>query len=66
MGMYPLAGLEMDALPVRAYNKIWNEFYRDQDLATERGEDDLDIARIAWGKDYFTTARATPQQGDAR
>lgn len=64
MGMYPLAGLEMDALPVRAYNKIWNEFYRDQDLATERGEDDLDIARIAWGKDYFTTARATPQQGD--
>jgi len=65
MGMYPLAGLEMDALPVRCYNKIWNEFYRDQDLATERGVDDLDIARIAWGKDYFTTARATPQQGDA-
>jgi len=65
MGMYPGSGLVMDALPVRCYNTIWNEFYRDQDLATARGVDDLDIARIAWGKDYFTTARAAPQQGDA-
>lgn len=65
MGMYPGSGLDMDALPVRAYNHIWNEFYRDQDLAAARGVDDLDIARIAWGKDYFTTARATPQQGTA-
>ena len=28
-------------------------------------ETDGDLARIAWGKDYFTTARATPQQGSA-
>ncbi len=63
MGVEPVTGVAWDALPIRAYNKIWNEFYRDQDLATARLEGDLTIARIAWGKDYFTTARANPQQG---
>lgn len=51
--------------PVRGYNKIWNEFYRDQDLSAERTEDQLGLANICWEKDYFTTARATPQQGTA-
>lgn len=54
----------LNALPVRAYNKIWNEFYRDQDLDTERLEDDVSIARARWAKDYFTTARPQPQQGE--
>lgn len=49
--------------PVRAYNKIFNEFYRDQDLTTARTEDELELARICWEKDYFTTARANPVQG---
>lgn len=65
MGMYPQAGLEFDALPVRAYNRIYNEFYRDSQLQTERGEDDLTLARVCWDKDYFTIARPQPQQGDA-
>lgn len=65
MGVEPITGAEYDALPIRAYNLIWNEFYRDQDLATARGQDDLELARIAWGKDYFTTARPNPQQGAA-
>lgn len=52
------------ALPVRAYNQIWNEFYRDQDLSAPRDQDDLTLARIAWEKDYLTTARPKPQQGD--
>jgi hypothetical protein len=73
-GAEPVTGVAYDALPARAYNLIWNEFFRDQDLSTERTIDltdgadtttDLDIARIAWGKDYFTTARANPQQGTA-
>lgn len=56
----------VSALPVRAYNHIWNEMYRDQDIQTK-----LDITtnvtqqRINWGKDYFTTARPNPQQGTA-
>lgn len=64
MGVDPAAvGAEINALPIRAYNKIWNEFYRDQDLQTELAEDQLDMQFAAWEKDYFTTARLTPQQG---
>lgn len=65
MGIPPAIGEHVNALPVRAYNKIWNEFYRDADLSTERTEDELPIARICWEKDYFTTARDVPQQGAA-
>jgi len=54
---------EVSALPVRAFNLIWNEYFRDQELQTERGEDDLDIPRVSWEKDYFTTARPDPQRG---
>lgn len=55
----------INALPIRAYNKIWNEYYRDQDIIAESTEDDLNLKRIGWGKDYFTTCRPTPQQGTA-
>lgn len=56
-------GLEINELPIRVYNKVWNEYYRDQDLGAERAEDDLTLARCAWEKDYFTTCRANAQQG---
>jgi len=65
MGIYPETGFEVDALPFRAYNMIWNTRYRDQEIQTERTEDDDTLARVAWGKDYFTTARPQPQQGSA-
>lgn len=74
LGIEPITGVSVDALPVRAYNLIWNEFYRDQDLSTALtistgdGPDtttDIGLKRVAWGKDYFTTARANPQQGTA-
>lgn len=65
LGIPQVTGVEVDALPIRAYNAIWNERYRDQDLHTARTTDELELARICWEKDYFTTARATPQQGDA-
>lgn len=55
--------LQVSALPERAYNLIWNEYYRDQDLQTERTTSDITIARVAWQKDYFTTARPWPQKG---
>jgi len=64
MGIDPRDVGSWDALPFRAYNLIWNEFYRDQDLQTERDLDDLTLARICWEKDYFTVARPQPQQGD--
>ncbi len=64
--------LEFSALPFRAYNLIYNEFYRDQDLVTERtvskgnGADSTTQAtlqKVAWEKDYFTTARPWEQKG---
>jgi hypothetical protein len=64
-GMYPQTGLVVNALPFRAYNSIYNFHFRDQDLQSERDQDDDTIARVCWNKDYFTTARPSPQQGDA-
>lgn len=68
----PPSPIVLNSLPFRAYNTILNEFYRDQDLTTalvERRGDTGDLAadyalrKASWEKDYFTTARPTPQQG---
>lgn len=62
----------VSALPFRGYAKIFNEFYRDQDLQTElvvstaSGVDtttSTTLQNAAWQKDYFTTARPEPQKG---
>lgn len=59
-------------LPFRAYNMIWNENYRDQDLQTalsavDTGGSDSstpeDIQKVGWEKDYFTSARPWEQKG---
>ncbi|AXH73531.1 MAG: capsid protein [Cressdnaviricota sp.] len=63
MGCEPTVGSVQSLMPIRAYNAIWNEFYRDQDLAQPRNTNALGLAKIAWGKDYFTTARTTRQSG---
>lgn len=65
MGIPNVAGIEIDARPIRAYNLIYNEWYRDQHLQTERTQDDTSLARLCWEKDYLTTARAQPEQGGA-
>lgn len=61
----------VNALPLRAYWLIWNEFYRDQDLSTALTIDKTDgadtssfaIKNVCWEKDYFTTARPWEQKG---
>lgn len=64
----------VSALPFRAYAKIWNENYRDQDLQTPLAVDDgagvdattsTSLQNSCWEKDYFTTARPWEQKGDA-
>lgn len=55
--------VSVNAMPIRGYNAIWNEFYRDQDLQAERIGTDATVADIGWGKDYFTTARPWTQKG---
>nr|QJB20442.1 MAG: major capsid protein [Microvirus sp.] len=66
--------LEVSALPFRAYNLIFNENYRDQDLvspvaiSTAAGPDtttNTTLLQGAWEKDYFTTARPWEQKGPA-
>ena len=61
----------INSLPFRAYNLIFNEYYRDQNLVDERdvplgdeGSGPVTIARRAWQKDYFTSALPFTQKGD--
>lgn len=73
LGVPPTAGAEaVSALPFRAYAKIWNEWYRDQDLQTElvvdttSGADtttNKDLQFVNWEKDYFTASRPWEQKG---
>ena len=62
-GIPPVAGLNVSAVPIAAFNLCFNEWYRDQDLVASRTAKQLDVPRIAWGKDYFTTCRASTQKG---
>ncbi|QCS36288.1 major capsid protein [Capybara microvirus Cap1_SP_217] len=68
------ATLEVSALPFKAYCKIWNDFFRDQNLEEEidlsvneeglQDENDWYILRKrAWQKDYFTSALPWAQRG---
>lgn len=63
LGIPLVAGIDVNAMPVRAFNICFNEYYRDQDLVTERDLDDLTVPKIAWEKDYFTSARPFLQKG---
>lgn len=64
--------LRVNALPFRAYNLIWNEYYRDQNLQDEieiSKADGLDtttplfLLNRNWEKDYFTSALPWTQRG---
>lgn len=63
------AGIDPDGaypvdFPKRAYNLIWNEYFRDDDI---NGEKDITTAEALaakmWDRDYFTTARPWAQRG---
>lgn len=66
---------KINALPFRAYQNIYNEFYRDQNLCQEiefsKGDGDslADIEKIctirkrAWRHDYFTSCLPFAQKG---
>lgn len=64
--------ISINAYAFRAYNMIWNEFFRDQDLMTEAYFDasaatdssaSYGILPVSWEKDYFTIARPWMQKG---
>lgn len=63
----------ISALQFRAYQLIYNEYYRDQNLVTPKSvstADGLDqitsqsLNKRAWEKDYFTSALPFAQKGD--
>lgn len=63
-GVVPGGGtVNVNAMPLYAFNKVVNEYYRDQDLVTERAQDDITVPRCAWEKDYFGIARPWTQKG---
>lgn len=58
----PTGALPLDFLR-RCYNRIWNEYYRDENLQEEVNEDNEDILYRNWKKDYFTSALLGQQRG---
>ena len=58
-GAYPID------FPRRAYNFVWNEFYRDENLQTEVALTNETILSRAWEKDYFTSSLPWQQRGIA-
>ena len=71
----PVTGVTtVNALPFRAYNLIFNEWFRDQNIfdpfpcPTDDGPDDItDYTLLRRGKrhDYFTSCLPQPQRGDS-
>lgn len=63
----------VNAFPFAAFEFIWNEYYRDQNLQTELDYElvsgantvNTNLLRRAWQHDYFTSALPEPQAGDS-
>ena len=53
------------AFPQRAYNLVWNEYYRDENLCDEVSPKNATVLYRAWKKDYFTSALPWQQRGIA-
>lgn len=74
MGIPPGPSLTFNALHHRAYNLIWNEWFRDENLqdsvSTYKGDVEqplTDYVTLKRGKrhDYFTSCLPRPQKGEA-
>lgn len=53
------------SFPQRAYNLVWNEYYRDQNVCDEVSKNNSTVLYRAWKKDYFTSALPWQQRGIA-
>lgn len=66
-------GINISALPFRAYDLIYNEYFRDQDLCAELTIDTSDgldnttsnsLKKVCWPKDSINIARSSDSLGD--
>lgn len=62
VGIKPTGALPID-FPRRAYNMVYNEYYRDETLQTEVALDGQVILNRNWRKDYFTSSLPWQQRG---
>nr|QJB20376.1 MAG: major capsid protein [Microvirus sp.] len=66
---YPVGVVPSGALPIdfgrRAYNLIYNEYYRNQNLQDEIPETEEKVKFRNWEKDYFTSSLPWQQRGPA-
>lgn len=68
-GLTITQNLTFNNLPLRGYQMIWNEYYRDPNLDTEATWNSSSISNIGtlrnrcWEKDYFTSALPWSQRG---
>lgn len=63
-GVVPTGSFPLD-FPRIAYNTVYNEYYRDENLQTEVALTNQTILNRAWEKDYFTSALPWQQRGTA-
>ena len=63
-GVDPAGAYPLD-FPRRAYNLVYNEYYRDETLQTEVVLTNETILNRAWEKDYFTSSLPWQQRGTA-
>lgn len=63
-GIVPTGALPLD-FPRRAYARIFNEYYRDQNVQAKVLESQEAILNCAWEKDYKTSALPWQQRGTA-
>jgi len=74
-----IASTQVGALPISAYIKIYDEYYRNDQIQTAKwtalfagnnsveiiaAMPDLRVLRRNWPRDYYTSATPTPQQGE--
>lgn len=63
--LVPDVSVSVSIAPKRAYNFIWNSFYRDENLQEELDLDNEDLVYPCFRKDYFTSALEAQQRGTA-
>lgn len=64
IGVNP-AGATPLQFPLNAYNKIYNEYYRDQNIMPEVDAGQEAVLKRCWMKDYFASALPWQQRGIA-